>query len=618
MLIGAAFALGVQAQDVMLLRQTGEKGEMAILAPISKGDSLSMKFEKIIEGTFLKQSLRLNRLVQTYLKNTGRISKVEPACLALTPNVGGFPCKGCWLANGKQLERRPNMNYIDLHRDVLNNDMGKLMALPQFFTHELAHVMQHSIGKSKDDAPNFSVDMHYFNVATNYNQAFSEGWAEHWENVARLYEINDTIRQHVDADAVLLEGKTVHARAAFKRDIQWPFRLNAYVATMPMWYQWYENVKRYTHANSGRSVFSCNPPAGGNLDMQLAYRNAGIQYDSSVRMNSARMYSTEGFISTLLLRITQSDLSKRYEAPAFYRPFLNDTTAAINDPSKRFTPLENQLMKYVVVIAKYVRPSAIGEAPIVQFLNGYMNEFPSERATILSIYVDLVGRPYDYATPPQVWLMAKNHHHSTMLIDHSGTSDIPYYAFNLNAAAAIDLQTLKGMDESDAQRIVSWRDSHGYFGSMNDAAKVPGLSEVGVAALRSATYDAKLAESVSDTRVNFIDILKGLVSMYLLRALGYLALAWVLIMFLFRGITIRRGTWRMVSYMANTLFTFLLYLIFVLMAIISVSTPWVALVCLSAIFIGISMLVYRKSNEKRRRALVFNAVMLLMVVYSTI
>lgn len=617
MLVGVAAALGVQAQDVVLFRQIGEKGDMAILKPIPKNDSLTIKFEKVKEGSFLKQSLRLNQLVQLYLKNTGRIRQVEPAYLALTPNVGGFSCKGCWLADGRRLERRPNMSYVDLQHSVLDNDMGKLMALPQFFTHELAHVMQQSIGDSRGNAPRQSVDGHYFNVITDYHTAFSEGWAEHWENVARLYEANPTIRRNVDGDAALLENKTTYARVAFGRDLQWPFRLNAFVVTMPMWYQWYENVKRYTHANRGCSVYACKAPSVGNLDMRLAYRNAGLLYDTTVRANSARLYSTEGFVSTLLLRITQSELGKCYEAASFYKPFQTDPSKSIGNPSKQFTPVENQLMKYVVVIAKYVKASTTNDAPIVQFLNGYMAEFPSERAKVLSIYACLVGRPYDYATPSQVWLMAKNYSHSALLIDQSGTSNIPFYAFNLNAADAIDLQTIKGLDDADAQRIVSWRDSHGYFISLDAAAKVPGLSDVGIAALKNAAYNAEIAERSNSSRHNFKNILMSLVGIYLLRALGYLALAWLLILVWFRDITIRRGAWRMGSYMVNTVVTFLLYLLFVLMAIITFSPPWVVMVCLSAIITGIAMFVYRKSGDKRRRALAFNAVMLLMVIYST-
>jgi hypothetical protein len=205
-----------------------------------------------------------------------------------------------------------------------------------------------------------------------------------------------------------------------------------------------------------------------------------------------------------------------------------------------------------------------------------------------------------------------------LLMDITGKLSVPYYPFNLNVADAIDLQTIKGVDEADAQRIVSWRNAHGYYRSVDELRRIPKLSVAGLLALKNATYDSEYASKYQQERSSFKAMFIALITSYLLRGFGYLALAWLLIFIWFRDLSFRQGIFRSASYIANTIVTFLVYLLGLLIAVAWVDPSWKVVVILGVGVVGVALLVYRKSPEKRRRSLLFNMVMLLMVLYSMI
>jgi competence ComEA-like helix-hairpin-helix protein len=53
---------------------------------------------------------------------------------------------------------------------------------------------------------------------------------------------------------------------------------------------------------------------------------------------------------------------------------------------------------------------------------------------------------------------------------------LPPYGVNINTAEAAELAVLPGIGPARAQRIVSYRQAHGPFATVEDLARVPGLS----------------------------------------------------------------------------------------------------------------------------------------------
>ena len=93
--------------------------------------------------------------------------------------------------------------------------------------------------------------MHYFSVRTDYSIAFNEGFAEHIENVSRAFEENETIKSGVFADINRIKIKSKFAIDGFEKDFLYPFRFGYFKMSMPIWYQKFENLKRYEHALNG-------------------------------------------------------------------------------------------------------------------------------------------------------------------------------------------------------------------------------------------------------------------------------------------------------------------------------------------------------------------------------
>ena len=56
---------------------------------------------------------------------------------------------------------------------------------------------------------------------------------------------------------------------------------------------------------------------------------------------------------------------------------------------------------------------------------------------------------------------------------------------NINTANLAKFQTIKGLGEKKAQAIITYRESHGSFKSVDDLAKVPGIGDKMLAKLKS-------------------------------------------------------------------------------------------------------------------------------------
>jgi hypothetical protein len=156
-----------------------------------------------------------------------------------------------------------------------------------------------------------------------------------------------------------------------------------------------------------------------NIEHALTYRNAGLEYDTTRLRNTAQLISNEGFINAFFTKLTHSRLGEVYCPDPFYTPF-RDERGEISRSS--ISPVQNQFMKYIVVFSTYTKTWETETSPLIGFVNGYAALFPDEKGELLSIYHDAAGSDFESQTPPQVWMMVKNHPHKYMVIDPFGAA----------------------------------------------------------------------------------------------------------------------------------------------------------------------------------------------------
>ena len=183
--------------------------------------------------------------------------------------------------------------------------------------------------------------MHYFSVRTDYSTAFNEGFAEHIENVSRIYEKNEDIKKGIFADIERVKVQSKFAITGFENDFLYPFRIGYFKMSMPIWYQKYENLKRYEHVKNGTIKFLNTTLELDDVEDQLMIRNSGIRQNKNELRNYVQMLSTEGVISSFFTRLTQSEVGDHFLDASFYKTFLIDTTVIFSpkEPFHKFKPV---------------------------------------------------------------------------------------------------------------------------------------------------------------------------------------------------------------------------------------------------------------------------------------
>jgi hypothetical protein len=283
------------AQDnkmLVLLKPTGElKSELPVFKVIPDTETTARQFYALMQKSFIADAIVLHSYAQTYLKNIGKAKSIDPVWLALTQNQGGFARKGFILLDKNQVIEKADAYYLDLHERRLQQDAGKLMSMTQLFPHELGHIIHRLLvpGTNEDQASKAS-DMHYFSVSTDYITAFSEGFAEHLENVARLNEPDPAIKAGIEEDVKKISAKTACARKALRNDLTLPLRLGLFRAGMLAWYQSYENFKRYRFAIEERHDINARPrPLQHRTCLDLPQCRIGIRYHPTAQYGPAHL-----------------------------------------------------------------------------------------------------------------------------------------------------------------------------------------------------------------------------------------------------------------------------------------------------------------------------------------
>jgi len=601
---------------IVLMEPTGEKidgyPEMQILSDTS---ALYQNVHGIIDSSAMEEILGLYYLAQVYLKNSGKIDHIEPPYLALTENQGGYAKKGFYLMKDGKLIDHTQTSYVDLLQKTVLQEPDKLMSFTQLYPHELGHVIYGAIARpDTGDAVHRSVDMHYFPVITDYAIAFNEGFAEHLENISRLHEKNETIVKGIQADIEKIAKYSPRLISGFENDLQYPMRLGYFKASMITWFQQYEDFRRYEHALSGIIKYRNASPYFKDPEDRLSFRNAGLVYSDETR-NIVQALSTEGLICSFFTRIAQSDLPKRYLPVEFYNSFLEDTSKLDFIPGKQFTPLQNQFMKYYIVMNKYVSKWTASPSQFIDFFEGYIYEFPEEKDEMLTIFQDVTGQEYTNKLPPRIWMMVKEHDHRVIAIDPYGAVTIPVYTFDLNAAEVEDLRTIPGINDEDARLVVDFRKQNGFFESIGQIANIEDLNDDKKNTIINSVFDQDYFESVPNPELSFDAIVYTPLKWLSLKIIIYFVVFMVILHFMTperNTYSIRKRLWMIIKYFGLWLLIFIAGIV----PIIFSFPPLMSFVIFMGIVTGIICTIFRKNQTKFRRSIIMSSLMGFIVILS--
>jgi Helix-hairpin-helix motif len=608
--------------NVVLMQPTGkivnDLPEMTFLADTT---AVSKTVTENIKSSFIKEFLDLYFIVQIYLKNNHKLDTIEPAYLALTENQGGFAKFGFTIKKVNDHIPKKNIAYVDITVNNATANLDRLMSFTQLYPHEMGHVFYHLLS-SEDTISNNTknVDMHFFSIVTDYSTAFNEGFAEHIENISRTYEKNKEIRLGVSSDIEKIAKISKQSINGFERDFIYPFRLGFYKASMLNWYQKYEDYKRHVYAFNGDIRYKNAVLPLSNSEDYLTYRNSGVRLNKNELRNIVQLNATEGAISSFFTLLTTSNLSNHYMEPDFYRPFLLNGSIRIESPQKMFSPLQNQFIKYFKVLHKYIVFNNSSKSQLIDFIDGYIQEFPTEENEIKNIFKKSLGIEYTNKLPPPLWLLVKDYPHRLLVFDPFDAITIPVYTFDLNAAETIDLLTIPTITEADAEKIIHYRQTNGYFTDFEQLKSIHGLQEEAVSAIISSKFDSDYIEENSkdfEPKLSIDALVISPLKYILYRAIIYFLILFGGIYFFFiknKNPTVKQMVFLFCKYL-------LLWVLFVFVGLAAVfinEQSYLYVISLFMFCILLALLIFRKKKTKKRRTIVSICIMSLFILLSII
>lgn len=600
--------------NLEILVPTGEVvNDLYVLKKASSTDTIATGALDAANKTFIGESAKLFNYVQTYLYHLAITKELEPPRLAITDRQGCYGVMGFILEeNGKKIEKR-NSGYVDLYKGMFSSDYCNLESITQLFPHEMGHVIQMYLctGFKNMEPESRSPNMHYFNITTSYNTAFSEGFAEHFENIARKLEPSQKVRAGIFKDIEANRKALPRYISGFDRDYRMPLRIGFYRAITPLWYQQLENLKRYDLVENGQIKYVNSIIPHLSVSNAILYRNTGVRQNQFRLRNAAQAASTEGVVSAFFSGLVLSSLSEKYLPLEFYVPFTSDSLTVKNLKFK-IMPLHNEYMKIFKVLQKYVKTNSTERGQLFDFADGYCKEFPDEADQLTGILRETTGVTQIPGSLPEVWILNTKVNYKYWPMAQFGLT-VPYYAFNLNAADSLDLISFNGISKEDASKITGYREKSGFFLSTNDIKNVTGLSEKAKTTLISNSYIEKNVPA-NNGRPNFMSLL------YLpVFHMSVILMAWfaiILSIYLYLMKDFELTVWQRIMKSLRQLLKLFSLAFIGLICIALFSLSWKLFIVLGLIIMVIKMIILRKKKPELKVSLITTSLMILVILYS--
>jgi hypothetical protein len=464
---------------------------------------------------FPARILRLYQLEQSYLAvRSGSVP--EPAYLLLSSRQGGFPGFGFWLGR----EDKRHAGFVDLYHQKAT--AGRFGAMDQIFPHELAHVMVRQLaGEPRRGGSN---QMHAIGVRTDAMQAFSEGFAEHFQVMALDDPDRDPATARLLADP-FWQRLAEKELGGYRREMVARWSPASYRrTTFPLWFSGNESVMRYYGVKANLYARQAQLPERliRTSDPYTAYLIESVVPGgpSDPPKPAARMLATEGVVSTLMLHwATCRELRNRYLDEPFYRQF---------GTTRSDVPPELNVYLKLLQVFHEARPDTV-----MSLVDAYRLAFPDEGPVVDRLLGEvLLGQPPSRAR--ELWLANTRFLVGTTVFDQWRAAPRPH-TFDLNAASLVDLVSVPGVSPALARAIQRRLP----VDRLSDLAAVPGVTPAHLATLEAMSRDMAAVRGAGDG-----DAMSRLVPVFLsypARAAVIWAAAGVLAAWLYRRVA--GGRW---------------------------------------------------------------------------
>lgn len=472
----------------VFLWPTGEEKEgQPVFKVMKTSDPQFRKARKLFDRGFTNHVVTLYKLAQQYQLTQGKWPEVDEAYLAFTKNSGGYARTGFWLETPGGVIHKAATGYVDLHENMLESGRDEIAAPPQIFNHEMGHLIMKVLTRTPDDERFSRAQvMHYFTTTTDYVTAFDEGFAEHLQYMTIELERNQKVKDTINNKLRLLKLEIPRTMYGYTRDYNLPLRVGFFAATMPLWYQQIENVRRISFIKNNWARMPARVPKGvTNLKDYIHYRNASVWPNPGGTRTFAQAMSVEGIVATFFTNIMLNDMAKNYMAPQVYRAFIPDTSVQV---PQQIDITTNQYLKMFKIIAGDVTLKETTGGPLSDFMESYLKHFPQETVYLKSCWETASGHSYIGPAPPEVWVTNQKFSFNPAALGPFGPS-VPFYSFNLNTADTVDLMTFDRIDRTDAEKIIAWRLQNNGFKSLDDVGQTPGVDPEKLATITRSGYD---------------------------------------------------------------------------------------------------------------------------------
>lgn len=466
--------------------------------PIFRRTNTEVPNVQILNDFFYKsfaiQSLKHYFLAQNYLLNTGQISQIEPVYLLLSDNKGGYSKKGFYILNeGKSRINKTGFYYIGYSKENDNSE-NSLNSFTKIFSREMGNIIYFLLTNNNNIELPATQNIHFSSIITDYRTAFNEGFAIHNESIALENEANVQVKNNIINEANKKNININRFVGGYLRDFYFPIRLDYYRVTPILWYNSYEELKRIKWVKNKSYKYQVKETNFRNVEKALFYKNSGVKIDSSKLKNYQQIISTEGVVASFFYVLVNSKLSSNYQDNSFYRNFLIDPPDDFV-AENIFTPLENEYLKIFLVFNKYLMDIKLHQSPLIEFIEGYLCEFPEEKGVIMRLFENVSGHYYTNDIGPEIWVLIKKYKHGIFLFDQFGGNKVNFYSFNLNAADCEDLKSVKDLKNNEIDSILYYREKVTYFDSIEQIELVPGISEKAKFAFKKSSYDIDFVNS---------------------------------------------------------------------------------------------------------------------------